>query len=210
METEFSNIQWDRLLKRLTACAAKWFLQEDCFGAEAVLPATGQSARDLAFDTVTAFIRGKINWKPKSTESADRELYVLLKEVMHNDFLDLVKEGRAYKRTAVLDISNEGEDGSDEHNHTPTLASLAVDAETEFYSLNAAIVARRIMPLIDGDRHLVDYVNAILVGGCHKREDIAAYLKINPEEVTNRQRRIRTKLAAWKRSVERAAVANQQ
>jgi hypothetical protein len=87
---------------------------------------------------------------------------------------------------------------------------LAVDAETELYSLNAAIVARRIMPLIDGDRHLVDYANAVLVGGCLKREDIAAYLKISPQEVTNRQRRIRTKLASWKRSVERAAVANQQ
>ena len=210
METEFSNIQWDRLLKRLTVCAAKWFLQEDCFGAEAVLPATGQSAKDLAFDTVTAFIRGKINWKPKSTESADHDLYVLLKEVMRNDFLDLVKEGRGYKRTAVLDRSNDEEDGSGEYNHTPTLASLAVDAETELYSLNAAIVARRIMPLIDGDRHLVDYVNAVLVGGCFKREDIAAYLKISPQEVTNRQRRIRTKLASWKRSVERAAVANQQ
>src|SRR5438067_6656061 len=158
-ETDFSNIQWDRLLKRLMACAAKWFLQEDCLGAESVLPATGKSAKDLAFDAVTAFIKGSIEWRPKSTESAELDLYHLLKKVMRNDFLDLVKERRAYKMTDVLDPSNDSEQASDESNNRMTLASLPVGAEKELYSLNAAIVARRILPLIDGDGHLVDYVN---------------------------------------------------
>lgn len=209
-ETDFTNIQWDRLLKRLTACAAKWFLEEGCLGAESVLPATGKSAKELAFDTVTEFIKGKIPWKPRSTESADLDLYVLLRKVMRNDFLDLVKEGRAYKRTDVLDPSKDGDEASNEYNSAATLDSLPGDSEKVFYSLNAAIVARRVLPLMLDDRHLVDYVNAVLVGGCLKREDIAIYLQISPQEVTNRQRRLRKKLASWKRSIELSTVANQQ
>lgn len=206
-ETDFTDTQWDRLLKRLTACAAKWFLEEDCLGAESVLPATGKSAKELAFDTVAAFVKGEIKWQPKSEKSS---LYLLLKKVMRNDFLDLVKERRAYKMTEVLDPSNDGDQSSDERKDVITLASLPGDSEKEFYHLNVAIVARRILPLVGDDQHLVDYVNAVLVGGCLKREDIAFYLQVNAEEVTNRQRRLRTKLASWKRSVERAATATQK
>lgn len=111
METnyaDFGAIQWSRLLKRLTACAAKWFLQEGCIGEESVLPATGKSAKELAFDTVSEFINGRIEWRPKSSESADVELYLLLRKVMRHDFLDLVKSGRAYRRTDVLDPSTGG------------------------------------------------------------------------------------------------------
>src|SRR5437763_1772014 len=94
-ETDFTDTQWDRLLRRLTACAAKWFLEEDCLAAESVLPATGKSAKELVFDTVTAFVKGEIQWQAKSTGSAELSLYLLLKKVMRNDFLDLVKERRA-------------------------------------------------------------------------------------------------------------------
>src|SRR4029078_2146383 len=100
--------------------------------------------------------------------------------------------------TDVLDPSDDGEEASDEYSKPTTLASLPVDAEKELYSLNAAIVARRILPLIDGDTHLVDYINAVLNGGCLKTEDIAAYLKISQQEVNNRKRRLRTRLASWK------------
>lgn len=205
IETDFSDIQWARLLKRLTACAADWFLKENCLDAESVLPATGKSAKELAFDTVAAFIKGRIECEQNSTELG---VYRLLKKVMRNDFLDLVKERRAYKMTDVLDPSDDGEEASDEYNKRTTLASLPVDAEKELYSLNAAIVARRILPLIDGDGHLVDYINAVLIGGCLNTQDIAAYLNISQQEVNNRKRRLRTRLASWKRSVEKAAAAS--
>lgn len=209
-EIDFSDVQWVSLLKRLTTCAAKWFLEEDCLAAESVLPATGQSAKDLASDTVAAFVRGEIQWKATSTDSAELSLYLLLRKVMRNDFLDLVKQRRAYKMTDVLDASDDGEQSSDESKHLMTLASLPGDSEEEHYRLNAAIVARRILPIVGDDQHLVDYVNAVLVGGCLKREDVAAYLQVSREDITNRQRRLRTKLASWKRSVDRAAVATQK
>lgn len=203
----FFRIEWGLLLKRLTACAAKWFLQEGCLGAEAVLPATGKSAKELAFDTVTEFIKGRVEWQPKSEESANLELYWLLRKVMRHDFLDLVKEGREYKRTEVLDPSSDEEGAWGEYNNKPALENLPDDSGEGFYSLNAALVARRVLPLVQDDQELVDYVNAVLRGGCLKREDIAAYLQTSPQEVTNRQRRLRVKLASWKRSMEAAMSA---
>jgi hypothetical protein len=209
METnyaDFGAIQWSRLLKRLTACAAKWFLQEGCIGEESVLPATGKSAKELAFDTVSEFINGRIEWRPKSSESADVELYLLLRKVMRHDFLDLVKRGRAYRRTDVLDPSTGGKDTVGYENG-PTLEQLSDTSDDGFYSLDAAIVARRVLPLIMDDPPLVDYVNSVLSAGCLKREDIAAYLQISSQEVTNRQRRLRKRLASWKRSIELSATA---
>jgi hypothetical protein len=210
METnhgDFSSaIQWSRLLMRLTACAAKWFLEEGCIGEDSVLPATGKSAKELAFDTVSEFIKGRIDWSPKSPESADVELYILLRKVMRHDFLDLVKEGRGYKRTDVLDPSTEDKEVSG-HATGPTLEQLSTAPDDGFYSLNAAIVARRVLPLIMDDPPLVDYVNSVLSAGCLKREDIAAYLQVSSQEVTNRQRRLRKRLASWKRSIELSATA---
>jgi hypothetical protein len=210
IETDFNDIQWDRLLKRLTACAAKWFLQEGCSGKESVLPATGKSAKELAFDTVSEFIKGRIQWRPTCGESADFELFLLLRKVMRNDFLDLVKEGRAYKRTDVLDPSTDGNDAWGEYDKGPTLDNLRADSESGFSSLNAAVVARRVLPLLQEDHELVDYVNAVLVQGCLKREDIATCLQISHQEATNRQRRLRKKLASWKRGIERSNTTNQR
>jgi hypothetical protein len=206
----FSRVDLVLLVKRLTACAAKWFLQEGCSGEESVLPATGKSAKELAFDTVTEFIKGTVEWQPTSEESADVELYRLLRKVMRNDFLDLVKEGREYKRTKVLEPSEGGEGAWGEYSSKPTLANLPGDAEEDFYSLNAAIVARRVLPLVKGDTELEDYVNAVLRGGCTKREDIAAYLGITVQEVNSRRKKLRIKLASWKRSLDSTMTVTQK
>lgn len=203
----FSRVDLVLLVKRLTACAAKWFLQEGCSGEESVLPATGKSAKELAFDTVTEFIKGEVEWRPTSEESAEIELYRLLRRVMRNDFLDLVKEGREYKRTKVLEPSDGGESAWGEYSSKLTLADLPDTAEEGFYSLDAAIVARRVLPLVKGDSELENYVKAVLRGGCTKREDIATYLGITVQEVTSLRKKLRIKLASWKRSLDAAMTA---
>ncbi len=207
---DFSEIQWGLLLRRLTSCAAKWFLQEGCSSEESGLPATGKSAKELAFDAVTEFIRGGVAWTPKADGNADLDLYLVLRKIMRHDFLDLVKEGRPYKRTDVIDPSNTENEGSGERVNARVLKDLPSDTSSEFYSLNAALVARRIQPLVQGDQQLVDYIRAVLEGGCLKREDIASFLEISAQDVTNLQRRLRKRLASWKESVELAQTANQQ
>ncbi|MDQ3816249.1 MAG: hypothetical protein M3362_00995 [Acidobacteriota bacterium] len=203
----FSRVDLGLLVKRLTACAAKWFLQEGCSGDESVLPATGKSAQELAFDTAMKFIKGEVELRPTSEESVEVELYRLLRRVMRNDFLDLVKEGREYKRTKVLEPSDGGESTWGEHGNKLTLADLPGKAEEGFYSLNAAIVARRVLPFIKGDAELENYVDAVLRGGCTKREDIATYLGITVQEVTSLRKKLRLRLAPWKQSLDAAMIA---
>src|SRR5260370_29837806 len=122
--SDLSCINWALLIKRLVVAATGWFADEKCFGEEAVLPATGKSAKELVFDAISEFIRGNIGWRPKSAATANDELFFLLKRVARNDFLDLIKAGRAYRRTDVLD-AHPSEDGADRQERTPTIEDLA-------------------------------------------------------------------------------------
>lgn len=194
-----SSINWSLLLRQLTACAATWFLEEDCRNDEDILPATGKSAKDLVFDAVSEFSEGKIEWKPKSLKTAHGELYWLLRRVIRNDFLDLIKNGRAYKRTKVLDTHRSIGEEANEFSHTLTLDELPDDESKIENTIDAAILSRCVLPLVAGEKELEDYINAVLQAGCFKREDIAAYLNVSPQEVTNRQRTLRVRLASWKR-----------
>lgn len=194
-----SSINWNLLLRQLTASAATWFLEEGCKNADDILPATGKSAKELVFDAVLEFSEGKVDWKPKSLETAHGELYWLLRRVIRNDFLDLVKNGRAYKRTNVLDTHRGTDAQVNQSISKPTLDELPDDKSKIEYTIDAVILSRCVLPLIAGEKELEDYVNAVLQAGCYKREDIAAYLNIPPQEVTNRQRTLRLRLASWKR-----------
>lgn len=202
--TDFSLINWDSLIQQLTATAARWFAEEKCFGEEAVLPATGKSAVDLVRDAITTFIKGEIDWEPTSVETMNKELLALLRHVVRNDFLDLVKDRRAYKRTDVLDIYKDENATGDNKNRALTIEDLPAPISDGFHSLEAAIIKRRIFPLLENDRDLEEYVDAVLRKGASKREDIATLLNISPQEVTNRQRRIRLKLMSWKQDVEKS------
>jgi len=197
-----SSINWRLLLKSLTACAAKWFLQEGCSGDESILPATGKSAKELAFDAVTEFLKGDIEFHPESKETADKELYLVLRRVMRNDFLDLVRKGRAYQRTDVLDAMQAEGNKWGNYREPPMMEDLADPSSEGFYQLETAMIARRIAPLLEKDPELKEYADAVLNSRNPKRENIATSLGISLQEATNRQRRLRVKLASWHRSVE--------
>jgi DNA-directed RNA polymerase specialized sigma subunit len=120
---------------------------------------------------------------------------------MRHDFLDLVKSGREYKRTEVRDLCKEDEKGD------PALEDLADDSLNVFYSLGAAVVERQVYPLLEDAPELKDYIHAVLYGNCSKREDIAAYLGISPQEVTNRHKKLQKRLEPWKIAMEKAGVS---
>jgi len=197
-DAEFSlaGIDFDLLLRQLTATASTWFAQQRCFNSGDMLSATGQSAIDLTYDAVAKFLGGGIAFHPKSIETTQKELFLLLRRVMRNDFLDLVKDGRAYKRTAIYGLSSQEKDPSEDH------AMLILDNvssdEPDFQEIDKAFAERQILVFIGQDKELVDYVRAVLYGNCIKREDIADFLNITPQETTNRQRRLRNKLVGWR------------
>jgi hypothetical protein len=196
-----SRINWNvllKLLKPLTSCAARWFLEESILGRDDILPATGTSPKDFAFDTIIKFIEEGMRFRAKSPETYERDLFSFLKKVMRNDFLDLIKS-HEYDRTDVVDaVTAVGDEQSG-----PVLEELPdASAEDGFYSLEAAAIARKVLPLIEDDPELKEFVEAVLCFGQTKREDIAETLGITPQEVTYRKNRLRVRLASWHRSVQ--------
>lgn len=194
-----SKIDLDLLLERLTACAGKWFLQRGCTHPEDILPGTGKSAIDLTYETLARFIEGKISFEPRQKENINGEVYALLKTVIWRDFLDLVKPRREYAQTTVMDVSADSGKKAVKSHRKQTLDQFAQADELHFEALNKALLLRRVTPCLDGDKDLEEYVFAVVEHGCIKREDIVAFLNISPQEATNRQRNLRTKLASWAR-----------
>lgn len=56
-------------------------------------------------------------------------------------------------------------------------------------------MARGLYPLAQGEQQLIDLIDAVAICGCRKREDIADLLQVSPEEVTNRQKKLKYRRA---------------
>jgi hypothetical protein len=74
-------------------------------------------------------------------------------------------------------------------------------SEDGFYSLECAMLARRLLPLVEDEPELKEYLEAVLSFGVTKREDIASMIDKSPQEVTYRRNRLRDRLASWHRAV---------
>jgi DNA-directed RNA polymerase specialized sigma24 family protein len=165
-----------------------------------ILSSTGMSAQDIAYSAVFEFINGRIKWEQNTGEQG---LFKVILTAMRRDFLDLVREDRAHKRTAVMDTyKNEDDSSGENRQEPPVLESIPDPSKDGFFCEEAAFTAKQIYPFIENDAELKEYADAILYCGCTKREDIATVLGISSQEVTNRQRRIRLALAPWYRRVQ--------
>lgn len=190
-DSRFANVDFDGLLSRLYAVAQSLFARQGLKGDASILPATGKSAEDLAVEVVNAFIFGqKVEWRPKQL---DEDPFPLLVTVLKHDFLDLVKKGRAYKRTVVVGSLQEQEDlGRIEHEEG--LSAIHTKAED-------AVTKETVYALVKDEKELEEYVGVVLELGLTKQKEIAEFLGISSDQVRNRQRRVRTRLARWHRSV---------
>jgi len=165
-------------------------------GRDDILPATGSSPKEFAFDTVLKFAAGELKFRPKSEETYDKDLFNFLRTVMWHDFLDLLKS-HEYDKTDVIDAVRAAGDErpGDVLEELPDAA-----AGDGFHSVEAAAVAMKVLPLVEDDLELKEFVEAVLCFGRTKREDIAGILDVTLQEVTNRKNRLRVRLASWYRS----------
>jgi hypothetical protein len=204
MNSHLRSIDLRRLLNELIACAARWFIEEHCFNADDMLPATGQSAVDLAYGIVAQFVAGDI--AIRNNKPSHEDIFRVLRQSMRHDFLDLMKTGRAYKRTEIyIDNAEPGQEVESQATSLRTIDQLGSIAESGFDDLELFAIEKRVKDAIGDDPPLNEFVDAILHGKCTKREDIAEYLGVTPQEVTNRQRRLRDRLAEWRQSTRPAA-----
>lgn len=202
MSFPLESIDLNLLLKQLVACASKWFLEEHCFNPDDMLPATGKSATELAYDIVGSFLEGGIGIDRDPEQVQHVDVFRVLRHAMRNDFLDLVKQGRAYKRTEIYDVvQTTGEAVDADPGRLPSLDGIASSEECDFEALELHSVEQRIFEAIGKDPPLKEYVQAVLRYGCLKREDIAEHLGITPQEATNRRRRLRDRLGGWRMKI---------
>lgn len=189
-QVDWRQVDWNALRSKLTACALRWFRAEGCHEADSVLPGTASSAIDLACDVVAHVL---------AREDADRltapggDPFAFLLTAMRHDFLDLVKQGREYKRTIIFDEG--GEQGG---RYESVASSRQPDA---FAHADAAVLVRKIHLLLGDDVELKEYVTAWLLNNLDKRADMAYHLGVSEQEVTNRKRRLIYKLKPYARTL---------
>lgn len=179
------EVNWESLLKRLTAVAFGWFGNRGCSDDESVLPGTGMSAKELVYSATLEFIKKEGEYRPKS----DEDRFRLILTIMKRDFIDIVRRLGKHK-TITLDAVRD--DGRNEFENLP-------DPNDGFASAEAASVARSLYPLTQGEQELKDVIDAVAVFGCRKREDIADLLSTSPEEITKRQKKLKYRRARQQR-----------
>jgi len=175
--------EWESLIRRLTAVALGWFGQRNCRGDEAVLPGTGASAQDLAYNALLEFLKNQHRYHVKS----DEDRFRLIVTIMKRDFFDMVRPRREHSRTVILDAEHDGglsERLAEEKDMRDV--SAAVDVASE---------AKRLYPLAEGEQPLIDFIDAAAEFGHLKREEIADLIGVTPGELTNMGKKLRYRQA---------------
>jgi hypothetical protein len=198
-DQRFSNVDLGSLLEDLFGYAKWLFGQKKCGGDDPVLPGTGKSSKDLVKDALTEFILKRPDWHPSSPETAQAELFFLVRKMVKNDFLDLIKDGRAYKRTEIIGAKKvgRGEDvrSQDEPSDEDELLLGLVEG------LNDEEIVRRAYSAAEGAPELEEYLGAVLRDGYTKPSKVAAHLGINLREATRRRDRLKTRLTPLMRAL---------
>jgi hypothetical protein len=174
---------WESLLKRLTAVALGLFCDRNCRDEEAVLPGTGASAKDLVYGAILEFLKKEAEYRVKS----DEDRFRLILTIMKRDFFDLVKPRREHSRTLILDEEHDG-------GLSRRLANKQ-DSEEIFAAVDAASEAKKLYHLAEGERELIDLIDAAAEIGQRKKEDIAYVLGVTSNQLTNMQKKLKYRRA---------------
>lgn len=197
-DPRFAHVDLGSLLEDLSNYAKVLFNQRQCAGDEAMLPGTGKSPEDLAYNALTEFIIKNRDWCPSSPETAQTEMYFWVRKILKNDFLDLMR-GRAFKDTEILG-ARDGQVGQDSQVHTepagredflPDLAQVLNDEE----------IIRRAYAAVEGEPELEEYLDAVLRDNYTKRSKVAKHLEIDLLEATRRRDRLKTRLLPLMRAL---------
>ena len=180
----FEGVDWERVVDQLMVEALRLFASARLVGAERVLKGSGQSPEDLVYSTVEKVLEDDTVKYRKSRG----QLVPFLKEVMRNDFLDLIRK-KAYKTTTIIDPEDDARHDAD--GEIITLDSYEGPPE----QMPDAIWRTRVRELASDDPELLDYVDSILEVGLTKPADIAQLLSTTVGDILNRRRRLATRIA---------------
>src|ERR1044072_1645409 len=104
-DLRFSNVDFGSLLEDLFRFAKSLVDPTKHGGDDQILTGTGKSAKYLVKDALTEVIVKDKDWSPSSRERNQAEIFYYVRTMIRNDYLDLIKDGRAHKRTEIIDIT---------------------------------------------------------------------------------------------------------
>jgi hypothetical protein len=180
----FEGVDWDAVVDQLMDEALRLFAGARLMGPDRVLMGVGQSPEDLVFATVTQVLEDQTVQYRKNRGP----LVPFLKQVMRNDFVDLLRK-KAYKTTVIIDPDDDAK--HDAEGQLVTLDSF----EAAPVHTPDVIWRMRVRELASDDQELVDYVDAVLELGLTKPSDIAQLLSTSVSDILNRRRRLATRIA---------------
>lgn len=180
------QIDWGRLLVRLMPVAKKMFSQSG-FNPEQSLPGTDVSAEVLVNSSAMEFFEAcqKGKWKPTNP---DADPFPMAYRIMHNNFIDLVRSA-SHKR-ADLVVPTTDESGLSIIDDLPALDQalnrLLAKPVIGLADIDAKLLAETFYPYAEGRQELIDVIDAVIYCQCRKPSEIAEWLEISSQEVTDR------------------------
>ena len=198
-DPRFSNVDFGSLLEDLFRFARSLVDPKKYGGDDPILTGTGKSAKDLVKDALTEFIVKVRDWSPSSRERNQAELFLFVRKMIRNDFLDLIKDGRAHKRTEIIDITT-AQTANYSGDGTPMNADESLTQIID--ELDDSEVARRAYRAVHDEPELKEYLDAILRDGYIKRSQVAFDLGIDLRQATQRRDRLKTRLRPLMRALE--------
>jgi hypothetical protein len=201
-DPRFTHVDLSSLLEDLFAYAKSLFDPSKFGGDDPILTGAGKSPKDLVHEALTEFIIKKTEWCPPA-ESAQAQLFYYVRRMIKNDFLDLVRDGRAHKRTDIIGatrLSGVGDSSDEPATEDGSGASLT-------QGLNDDEIVRRAYKAVDKEPDLVEYLDAVFRDGYTKRSQVASEIGIDLPEATRRRDRLKTRLTPLKRALEASSAS---
>jgi hypothetical protein len=202
-DPRFSNVDLGSLLEDLFDYAKSLFDPSKCGGDDPSLTGAGKSPKDLVHEALTEFIIKKTDWCPPA-ESAQAQLFYYVRTMIKNDFLDLVRDGRAHKRTDIIGATQRHRGDGDSSDELP---SEDVSFRNLTQDLNDDEIIRRAYKAVEGEPELAEYLDAVFRDGHTKRSKVASEIGIGIPEASRRRDRLKTRLTPLKRALEAGIAA---
>jgi DNA-directed RNA polymerase specialized sigma24 family protein len=152
-DKRFEGIDLGKLLEDLCRFVTRRFHRE-FRNQSTVLRGNAFSAQDLVHEALTKFIIKNVGWQAVHPENPQADMFRFVRRIVHNGFLDLVKDGRAYKRTQSSDDIEieESPEGFEEDSISDVLIRDLTDAK----------ITKRAYESVKGEPELIEYLRCVL------------------------------------------------
>lgn len=185
------TVDWIKAFNKLTYSATAWIINKTVNTGDPMIKGVGPA--DLAQGALLTVLE---KYHELAKTGSEEEIIKLAYRIMWRDFLDLVRSADYKTRENLDDVTN----GPNE----PSVEAKQAKAEEDRSS------AKKYYAVAKEDAELTQYIEAVLELPGYKREDVAEFLGVTVQEVTNRQRRLRYQYLASEKNRERPRKAKNQ